>query len=100
LIAGGVSRRVPILFLRGVLNRQLPGGDRRANQTSRRLLIKQKQIEEPFGWMKTIGALRKTRHRGCDLVEWLFVLSATAYNFVLIPGFSPRRDKRWREYRK
>jgi hypothetical protein len=35
--------------------------------------------------MKTIGALRKTRHRGCDLVEWLFVLSATAYNFVLIP---------------
>src|SRR4029077_17362438 len=26
--------------------------------------IKRKQIEEPFGWMKTVGGLRKTRHRG------------------------------------
>ena len=25
---------------------------------------KRKQIEEPFGWIKTIGTLRKTRHRG------------------------------------
>ena len=26
--------------------------------------IKRKRIEEPFGWIKTIGGLRKTRHRG------------------------------------
>ena len=26
--------------------------------------IKRKRIEEPFGWMKTVGGLRKTRHRG------------------------------------
>jgi hypothetical protein len=25
-----------------------------------------KRIEEAFGWMKTIGGLRKTRHRGRD----------------------------------
>ena len=25
--------------------------------------IKRKRIEEPFGWMKTVGGLRKTRHR-------------------------------------
>jgi hypothetical protein len=39
---------------------------------------KRKRIEEPFGWVKTIGGLRKTRHRGRDLVEWFFVLTATA----------------------
>ena len=47
--------------------------------------IKRKRIEEPFGWIKTIGGLRKTRHRGRDLVEWFFVLTATAYNLVRIP---------------
>ena len=47
--------------------------------------IKRKRIEEPFGWMKTIGVLRKTRHRGRALVEWLFVLTAAAYNLIRIP---------------
>jgi Transposase DDE domain len=47
--------------------------------------IKRKRIEEPFGWMKTVGGLRKTRHRGRSLVEWFFVLTATAYNLVRIP---------------
>jgi transposase len=47
--------------------------------------IKRKRIEEPFGWMKTVGGLRKTRHRGRGLVEWFFVLTATAYNIVRIP---------------
>jgi DDE family transposase len=48
-------------------------------------LAKRKRIEEPFGWMKTFGGFRKTRHRGRDLVEWFFVLTATAYNLVRIP---------------
>jgi transposase len=47
--------------------------------------IKRKRIEEPFGWMKTIGGLRKTRHRGRPLVQWLFVLTAAAYNLIRIP---------------
>ena len=47
--------------------------------------IKRKRIEEPFGWMKTVGGLRKTRHRGRPLVEWFFVLTAAAYNLVRIP---------------
>ena len=47
--------------------------------------VKRKRIEEPFGWMKTIGGLRKTRHRGRPLVAWFFVLTATAYNLVRIP---------------
>ena len=46
---------------------------------------KRKRIEEPFGWMKTVGGLRKTRHCGRQLVQWFFVLTATAYNLVRIP---------------
>ena len=47
--------------------------------------MKRKRIEEPFGWMKTVGVMRKTRHRGRRLVEWFFVLTAAAYNLVRIP---------------
>jgi transposase len=47
--------------------------------------IKRKRIEEPFGWMKTVGVMRKTRHRGRELVEWFFVLTAAAYNLIRIP---------------
>jgi transposase len=46
---------------------------------------KRKRIEEPFGWIKTVGGLRKTRHRGRRLVEWFFVLTAAAYNLIRIP---------------
>ena len=48
-------------------------------------MLKRKRIEEPFGWMKTVGVMRKTRHRGRPLVEWLFVLTAAAYNLIRIP---------------
>ena len=34
--------------------------------------------------MKTVGIMRKTRHRGCKLVEWFFVLTAAAYNLVRV----------------
>lgn len=41
-----------------------------------------KRVEEIFGWIKTTGCLRKTRHRGLDRVESVFTLTATAYNLV------------------
>jgi transposase len=44
-----------------------------------------KRIEEGFGWMKTVGGLRKTRHRGVARVGWMFTLTAAAYNLVRIP---------------
>ena len=43
-----------------------------------------KRVEEIFGWMKTVGNLRKTRHRGEDRVGWMFTLTAAAYNLVRI----------------
>jgi transposase len=44
-----------------------------------------KQIEEGFGWIKTVGAMRKTRHRGTARVGWMFTLTAAAYNLVRLP---------------
>lgn len=44
-----------------------------------------KRIEEIFGWVKTVGGLRKTRHRGVSLVGWMFTLTVAAYNIVRIP---------------
>jgi transposase len=43
---------------------------------------KRKRIEEVFGWMKTVGMLRKTRHRGLFRVRWVFTFTAAAYNLV------------------
>ena len=43
---------------------------------------KRKRIEEVFGWAKTVGMLRKTRHRGLETVAWVFTFTATAYNLV------------------
>jgi transposase len=46
--------------------------------------VKRKRVEEIFGWMKTIGGLRKLRHRGLELVGWMFTFTAAAYNLVRI----------------
>jgi len=44
-----------------------------------------KRIEEAFGWIKTVGGLAQTRHRGTARVGWMFTLTAAAYNLVRIP---------------
>jgi len=41
-----------------------------------------KRIEEVFGWMKTVGGMRKLKHRGGERVNWQFLLTAAAYNLV------------------
>jgi hypothetical protein len=43
---------------------------------------KRKQVEEIFGWLKTVGLLRKTRHRGMARVGWMFTFAAAVYNLV------------------
>jgi transposase len=45
-------------------------------------LRKRKRIEEIFGWVKTVGCLRKTRHRGARKVQWIFTFAVAAYNLV------------------
>ena len=43
---------------------------------------KRKLVEQVFGWMKTVGGMRKLRHRGVALVDWQLTFAATTYNLV------------------
>ena len=45
---------------------------------------KRKRVEEIFGWLKTIGMMRKTRHCGLPRVDWIFTFTLAAYNLVRI----------------
>jgi len=45
-------------------------------------LRKRKRIEEIFGWLKTVGCLRKIRYRGVSRVQWIFTFAIAAYNLV------------------
>jgi transposase len=48
-----------------------------------------KQVEETFGWMKTVGGLRRTRYRGRARVQMHAYLVAAAYNLMRIANLSP-----------
>lgn len=68
-------------------NQKRPGGSAIDGRTTRHAGYeisqrKRKRIEEIFGWMKTVGMLRKTRHRGLERVGWIFTFTAAAYNLV------------------
>jgi transposase len=43
---------------------------------------KRKRVEEIFGWLKTVGLLRKVKLRGVRRVGWLFTFAAAVYNLV------------------
>jgi transposase len=62
-------------------------GGYRASQRAR------KRVEEIFGWMKTVGGLRKTRYRGPERTGLCAYLVASAYNLVrmatLLPAAAP-----------
>jgi len=50
---------------------------------------KRKSVEQGFGWMKTIGGLRKLHHRGGPLVTWVFTFTAAVYNIVRLRRLLP-----------
>jgi len=49
---------------------------------------KRKRVEEIFGWLKTVGMMRKTRHRGLRRVDWIFTFALAAYNLIRIRNLS------------
>ena len=53
-----------------------------------------KQIEEIFGWMKTVGGFRRTRYRGVERTGLAGYFVATAYNLVRMANLLPRRQTR------
>jgi transposase len=44
-----------------------------------------KQIEEGFGWIKTVAGQDKTKIRGCDRAGFAFTFAAASYNLVRLP---------------
>ena len=75
-------------------NQARPGGSALDARTARHpgYAVSQwvrKQVEEAFGWMKTIGGLRKTRYRGRERVQMHAYLVATAYNLIRLAKLSP-----------
>ncbi len=56
-----------------------------------------KRVEEVFGWLKTVGQLRKLHHRGTALVNWVFLLRTTAHTVVEVP---PNRRPEWNPHQR
>lgn len=54
-------------------------------QTSQRI---RKRVEEIFGWMKTVGGLRRSRYRGIDRNQAWASMVAAAYNLVRMARLS------------
>jgi hypothetical protein len=53
---------------------------------------KRKHIKEIFGWLKTVGLMRQTRHRGLDRVDWMFTFATAVYNLVRIRNLTAARE--------
>jgi len=75
-------------------NENRPGGSAIDGRTTRHegyriSQQKRKRIEEVFGWLKTVGMMRKTRHRGMPKVAWMFTFAAAAYNLVRMRNLLP-----------
>jgi transposase len=45
---------------------------------------KRKLVEQIFGWAKTVGCLRKVKHKGLDLVKSITTMNLAAYNLIRI----------------
>ena len=46
-------------------------------------------VERIFGWMKSVGGMRKIKLRGLRNVDWLFLFTAAAFNLWRIPKLQP-----------
>jgi transposase len=71
-----------------------PGGSAIDARTTRHAgyEISQKKrplIERVFGWMKAVGPMRKVKLRGLLNVDWLFLMTAAAFNLWRIPKLIP-----------
>lgn len=75
-------------------NDKRPGGTAVDSRTRRSVgyAISQKvrkRIEEIFGWLKTIGGLRKTRYKGRDRTQLAAYFVGAAYNLLRIAKLKP-----------
>ncbi|WP_230968828.1 IS5 family transposase [Nitrogeniibacter aestuarii] len=71
-------------------NRKTPGLDGRTTRTEgyRSSQKKRKRVEEIFGWLKTIGGMRKSRFVGRAKTQMAAFISGAAYNLLRIAKLS------------
>ncbi len=69
-----------------IAGRKTPGLDGRTTRTEgyRISQRKRKRVEEIFGWLKTVGGLRKSRFIGQAKTQMAAFLSGAAYNLLRI----------------
>ena len=73
----GVTPHVAAKAARGAIDRRTTRHESYAVSQRRRKLA-----EEPFGWMKVTGTLRRLLHRGTAKAAAIFTFNAAAYNLV------------------
>jgi transposase len=76
-------------------NLKRPGGSALDGRTTRHAGYAMSQharprIEPAFGWLKTIGWVRKVKLRGVEKVDWLFVFASAAFNLIRLPKLLAR----------
>jgi transposase len=74
-----------------ILSRRTPGLDERTTRhESYRISQRQrKRIEEIFGWLKTVGGLRKSRFIGIERTQLYAYFAASAYNLLRMSRLAP-----------
>ena len=50
-----------------------------------------KRLEEIFGWLKTVGLMRKVRHCGRQRVAWMLTWAVAVYDLVRICNLEKAR---------
>lgn len=73
-----------------IANRTTPGLDGRTTRTEGYQISqrKRKRVEEIFGWLKTVGGMRKTRFIGQAKTQMAAFISGAAYNLLRIAKLS------------
>jgi len=71
--------------------RKIDGVDRRTTRHASYWLsqMKRKLVEQTFGWVKTVGGLRKTRFIGPEKTELAAHFNCAAYNLLRVAKLVP-----------
>src|SRR5262249_16595541 len=71
-------------------NTRVPGLDGRTTKSAgyQKSQIIRKRVEEIFGWMKTVGGLRRSRYRGVDKTQAWAYFVGSAYNLLRLAKLS------------